>query len=63
MLATHHLRLKDEAVRKFIRPKLFIIPPDIIVGFKPEETSDYSLKYERNDRTGRMNKVWTCKLY
>ena len=31
-------------------------------GFKPEETSDYSLKYERNDRTGRMNKVWTCKL-
>ena len=31
-------------------------------GFKPLETQDYTLTYERNEKTGRMNKVWTCKI-
>ena len=30
-------------------------------GFKPVETEEYSMRYERNAETGRMNKVWSCK--
>ena len=30
-------------------------------GFKPVEAEEYSMRYKRNESTGRMRKVWSCK--